>query len=391
MLRMDVQERRNRLAVRHRLASGHAAGDPLEAARSVVCLHATDPATVYLSVWARTEGFAREELDEQLYETRSLVKHMAMRRTLWVVSRELLPAVQSVASDRVAGAERRRLVKAVEMAGLKEDGAGWLDEACAAVCAELAGGREATSAELKAEIAALEGGTFYGEGKSWGGEVPVAPRVLTVLSADGRIVRASNDGNWYVSRPRWTAMEAWLGEPLERMEPAEASMVLVERWLRAFGPGTTEDIKWWLGGTLTAVRQALADLEVVEVDLDGAKGWLLPDDLEPTPQPEPWVALLPGLDPTTMGWKQRAFYLGDYKDDLFDRAGNAGPTAWCDGRIVGGWRQTEHGEVVLQLLEDVGTEHEQALQSEAARLTEWCGGRRVMPRFPSPLSKRFAA
>lgn len=165
---------------------------------------------------------------------------------------------------------------------------------------------------------------------------------------------------------------------------------LVEQWLRVFGPGAVADIKWWLGSTVGAVRRALADLHTVEVDLDGQTGYLLRDDLEATDPVEPWAALLPPLDPTTMGWFERAWYLGPYKAQLFDTSGNAGPTAWWDGRIVGGWRQRDDGEVVLQMLEDVGADGLRALEREAARLTAWFGGTRTLPRFPSPLSKVIA-
>jgi len=72
---------------------------------------------------------------------------------------------------------------------------------------------------------------------------------------------------------------------------------------------------------------------------------------------------------------------------VFDTNGNAGPTAWWDGRIVGGWRQRDSGEVVLQMLDDVGTGGLESLEREAARLTEWLAGVRVPGRFPSPLSK----
>ncbi|MGH2595894.1 MAG: DNA glycosylase AlkZ-like family protein, partial [Actinomycetota bacterium] len=95
-------------------------------------------------------------------------------------------------------------------------------------------------------------------------------------------------------------------------------------------------------------------------------------------------------DPTTMGWFEREWYLGPHKAQLFDTNGNAGPTAWWDGRIVGGWRQRETGDVDLQLLEDVGSDARRALEAEAARLTEWFGGTRVLMRFPSPLSKELA-
>jgi hypothetical protein len=388
--KVDAEERRARLARRHALAPGHRAGDVEGAAERVVALHGTDPATIYLSARARMEDMAVADLDRALYADRSLVKHLAMRRTLFVFPRATLAVAQAGASNRVADSERRRLIRDVERAGLHADGERWLSEAEEQVVAALADGREATSTELRAEMPLLEGSMTYGEGRSWGGQMPVGPRVLTVLSGAGRIVRASNVGPWTASRPRWTSMTAWLGEELAPPPDAEGVAGLVERWLRAFGPGTAADLKWWLGSTVTAVRRALAELDVVEVDLDGQTGYLLPDDLEPTAPVEPWGALLPPLDPTTMGWFERDWYLGPHRQQLFDTSGNAGPTVWWDGRIVGGWRQDDAGAVELQMLEDVGADAQRVLEDQAKRLTDWLGGTRVLPRFPSPLSRVVA-
>jgi hypothetical protein len=385
--KIEVAERRARLAGRHRLASGHRADDVVEAARSVVCLHGTDPVTVYLSAWARVDGMTVTDLERALYVDRLLVKHLAMRRTLFVFPRETVGFAQAGASNRVADTERRRLIRDVETAGLHKNADRWLSRASEQVLEVLSDGREATSSELRETIPLLEGSIAYGEGKSWGGQVPVGPRVLTILSAAGHIVRASNGGGWTTSRPRWASMKSWLGEEIAPHPEGEGVARLVEQWLRVFGPGTVADIRWWLGSTVAAVRRALADLHAVEVDIDGQTGYLLPDDLEATDPVEPWAALLPPLDPTTMGWFERDWYLGRYKEQLFDTSGNAGPTVWWDGRIVGGWRQTDGGEVVLQMLENIGAEGLRAVEHEAARLTEWFGGTRVLPRFPSPLSK----
>jgi len=213
--------------------------------------------------------------------------------------------------------------------------------------------------------------------------------VLTTLSAKGRIVRASNDGGWTLSRPRWTTFEAWLGSEIDEVDETEARATLVRHWLRSFGAGTLRDVQWWLGSTLGAVRRALSDVGAVEVDLHGQPGYALADDLERTEPVEPWAALLPGLDPTTMGWFERDWYLGGHRAELFDSTGNGGCSAWWDGRIVGGWNQSPSGEVVLQLLEKVDTDAARALEQEAGQLTEWLSGVRVAPRFPSPLSKRI--
>ena len=182
-------------------------------------------------------------------------------------------------------------------------------------------------------------------------------------------------------------MADWLSAAVDAAEPEVARAELVRRWLRAFGPATVMDIKWWFGNTLTWARQALRDVDAVEVDLDGSPGFALPDDLDVEPDVEPWCALLPGLDLTTMGWYDRDWYVGGHRSQVFDSNGNGGTTAWWNGRIVGGWGQDVDGGVEVWLLEDVGRDAKRALQQRGDALTEWLAAVRVSPRFPSPLSK----
>lgn len=384
--RIDDAERRRRIGRRHRVAPADRADDVEGATAGMVVLHATDPSTIYLSAWARTRRVTVPALATAMYDERSLVKHMAMRRTLFIVRRGDLAMVQAGASARVAESERRRLVRDVEKAGLHADGAAWLDEVTTLVLDSLADGRTATSSQLRDDIPLLAGAVRYGQGRSWGGPVPLAPRVLTQLSASGRIVRATNRGSWTTSRPTWTSMAQWLGSPIPAMDADIARLRLVSRWLETFGPGTEKDITWWLGSTLTDVRRALVDCGAVPVALDGGgTGWVNADDIGPTPDPEPWVALLPGLDPTTMGWVERDWYLGPHVGSLFDRNGNAGPTIWVDGRVVGGWRQDDDGTVVVQPLEAVSRCEFARIEAEATRLTAELGATVVKFRFPSPL------
>ncbi len=381
-----VDERRARLARRHFLTE-RAADSIGGVTADLVGLHATDPATPYLSLWARLPGFTVADLDAELYKRRSLVKHLAMRRTLWMVRAEDLGLIQSGASDRVADNERRRLAADAQKAGITADGEKWLDTAGAAVLRHLAEHGEASAKELRAALPELAGRYDYAPGKRWGGETPLAPRVLTVLSVRGDIVRGLNDGAWTVSRPRWVPMADWLGTAVDAEAPEVARAELVRRWLGTCGPATVTDIKWWFGNTLTWARSALHDIDAVEVDLDGVPGFALPDDLEVEPDAEPWAALLPGLDVTTMGWYDRDWYVGLHRKQVFDTNGNGGPTAWWNGRIVGAWGQDADGRVEVRLLEDVGREAKRALTRLAGELTEWLDGVRVSPRFPSPLSK----
>jgi hypothetical protein len=386
-------QRRRRLARRHALAPGHRAPDPVAATRAMTVLHATEPPSVYLSLWARVDGLGVADVDRALYDDRSLVKQLAMRRTLFVFPRDLLPAAWGSASARVGRALRTRLATEVAAGGLAEDGAAWLDAACAAVLARLADGAELSAQQLRQEVPELDGRLDVGRG-AYAANVSVAPRVLTQLGVEGRIVRGRNAGHWRTSRPQWTTMESWLGDVPPPLPEREGYAELVRRWLTTFGPGTEADLVWWLGATKSAVRAALADLAAVEVGLDGGgTGWLLPDDdLEVAAgEVPPWAALLPVLDPTVMGWKERGFYLADHGPQLFDVNGNAGTTAWWDGRAVGCWVQDPDGVVVVHLLEDVGVEGRAALDEEAARLTGWLDGHRVSTVYPSRAMKHAVA
>ena len=100
MQRIDVADRRARLVMRHRLDPAARAADPLTVARSLVCLHATDAVTVFLSILARSDGVEPEDVERALYDERSIVRMLAMRRTLWAVPRELVPVVFAAASQR---------------------------------------------------------------------------------------------------------------------------------------------------------------------------------------------------------------------------------------------------------------------------------------------------
>ncbi|MEU8229161.1 winged helix DNA-binding domain-containing protein [Actinoplanes sp. NPDC048967] len=377
---MSDHERRARLGVRHALAPAFRAGSPESVTRAMTVLHATEPATVYLSCWARTGSITIAAVDRALYGDRTLVKQLAMRRTLFVVPRDLLPAVWSSASARVAGTERARMAKDAVLAGLAEDGHDWIDRARAEVLAALADAPDGRSALEIRQAVPLIDVTAVGAG----GLSP-AGRVLTHLGATADIVRGVNGAGWYTSRPRWTLMRHWLTEVPAVGGAAEGYREIVRRWLYTFGPGTEDDLVWWLGATRSVVRTAFRELGAVAVSLDGgATGWLLPDDLDEVPDPGPWAALLPVLDPTVMGWQRRDFYLGPHREQLFDNRGNAGTTAWVDGRAVGSWVQDETGVVRVRLLESVPAAARRLLNAEAARLTAWLGGFRVPSLYKSP-------
>jgi Winged helix DNA-binding domain len=390
MRRVGVRERRTRLGARHRLASRGATVE--EAAGAVVGLHSSDPATVYLSSWARVDGFEPADLEDALYRRRSLVRMLGMRRTLFVVPVDLAPVMHEACTKALIPGQHTRLVRMLEEQRVAPHGRGesWLARVAAETLAALAARGEATARELTADVPELRAKLTFGQDTTWAGTMGVSTRVLFLLATEGLIVRTRPLGAWTSGQYRWATIEHWLGAPPREIDHTEACSELLRRWLRSFGPATMTDIRWWTGWTAAVARATLGAIDAVEVRLADGNGYALTDDLDRAGDAGSWVALLPGLDPTVMGWKDRGWYIGNRGTDLFDRNGNAGPTVWANGRVVGAWAQTEAGEIVVELFARLDAATRARLDAERERLAAWLGEVRIRPRFGTPLGKELA-
>ena len=388
MIHITDAQRRARLGRRHHLATRATAIEPVAA--ELVGLHSSDPATVYLAARARVKAFTPAVLERALYDDRTLLRMLGMRRTMFVVDRELGAVMDAACTQALVPGERRRLIGLLEDQGIARDGARWLRRVSDRTLAAIEERGTATASELTRVVPELREKLVMGEGKKWGATVGVSTRVLFLLATEGRIVRGRPRGQWLSSQYEWASLRTWV-DPLPVIATADARAALLTRWLHPYGPATLRDLTWWAGWTQAHGRAALAAIDAVEVELDDGVGYVLPDDLAPVRAPRRWVALLPGLDPTIMGWKERDWYLGPHATRLFDRNGNAGPTVWSDGCIVGGWAQRADGVIDTEILEPVDATATRAIAKEADALTQWLDGKVVTPRFRTPLEREIAA
>ena len=379
---VTVDERRARLARRHRLLTERRTDDVAVIADDLVALHSTAPVTVYLSAMVRMQQPSVSAVEQALYVDRAVVRHHGMRRTLWVATPDVVRLIHAAATRKLVGPEHRRTAKLLAENGIDDPDA-WLADARAQVLATLHEHGALTARALGDKVPALRHKVVMAPGKSYSATASAHTRVLLNLGFEGEIVRTRPTGSWINGAYTYAAMDSWLDGGIGDLGERQAARDLALRWLHVFGPATAKDLQWWMGWTVAMTRNALADSGAVEVGLDEGPGWVAPGDEAAVEPVEPWVAMLPGLDPTTMGWKERDWYLPAACADTFDHMGNAGPTVWVDGQVVGAWTQTPDGEIRTRLFVEVTPDQAEAIAHRAGEVAAMVGETRFTVRFPS--------
>lgn len=413
---VSVADRRRRLVARHHLDGQ--APDVSSVLRSVVGMHATDPATPHLATLARMRATADAKVTDDgfgplaamLHTERRAWRLHAMRRTLFVIDLTDANAVHGGASREIAQREHRKFARWLHDSDVEP---ATITGATSLVRDTLATAGPMSVRELVAASPALGAKVTVGSGR-WTAQQSIASRALLVLALDGAVTRAGPVGTWLSGQFRWAWSPDWFGDrftvaataALAGDAPTARALrsALVARYLTACGPATVADVAWWTGWSATKATQALADNGALPVTLEGSQtvGYLSPSDpLVSTRQADqhdsdhdqaasPAVALLPALDPTPMSYRDRAWYLGAHAPALFDRNGNVGPTIWVDGRIVGGWGQRSDGRVVTELLERLPRSVQRQIEAEQDALTDALQATVVTPRFRTPLERSIA-
>lgn len=374
------------LARKQHLLPGARSSDLLQVTRDIVALHATNPTGPHLSLWARVPDFRRQALDDALYNRRDLSRLLCMRTTLHVVPSDEMPCFQNAYGERVLPPEFRDWSFMFTQAGLcgEEQADELMERLHRQVLDVLEERGPSTVRQIAQAVPELAVKVRHSAGKSYAGEFSIGSRLVPAMCTQGLLIRARARGTWRSNLHEYAALDAWLpGLDLGSMTPEEARSWLVRRYLSAFGPATVDDVQWWTGFTKGETQAALAkwDGDLLETTIDGLGGdyLLLLDDARrlqgSIPPAAPYVFLLPSLDPYIMGYHDRRRFLApEHRTKVFDRAGNALPTVWVDGRVVGAWGQRQDGSVVYGLFEPVpGAAHE-LVAGEGQRLESLLDG-----------------
>jgi hypothetical protein len=351
---------------RQHLRGDARASDVIQTARDLVGLHATGAPNPYLQLRARVGGFERSMLDRELYEHRSLVLVRCMRGTLFALPLNLLP---------IAWAATRRLVLNTSTRYLASQG---LDAKSYEQWANRIEAVLSTQALSAAQLRSALGA----------GQQVRLPAVLNQMCDEGRLLRDRPVAGWRDARHTYCRFAEALPQlRLDGCDPAEAVVLLVERYVARYGPVTLDDVAWWTGLGLGRCRAALDKLGDRLAPV-GVPGWdgehlVLQADLDrilhASSAPGTQLSLLAELDPYTMGFHLRARLLDNARHGfVYDRSGNATSVLLVDGRIAGVWDVlTERREARYHPFGALATAVEERIRVELAAMGAFITGSAV--------------
>jgi len=277
--------------------------DIVQIVEDVGGLHSTIPKTPYLSLFSRANNFTKKQLDEELYEKRSLGKIRCVRKTVYVLPKGMLSIAYSatkatveLASEhysRYLGGTKKEYTKLSQRILL------------------LLKGRGMTTKELKNELTT---------------DLNVSG-ALNLMCDQGLLIRGNPRSGWKSSLHTYYLFSDYFPDVnLNAPSKDHAVELLVRYYVGSFGPVTEKDISWWTGLNKTAIQGALKKLgkHIVPVNIVGFKGGflLLQSDASlkrSAPPKSRVVNLLPALDSYLMGYKERERFLSpQHRDKVFD-------------------------------------------------------------------------
>jgi hypothetical protein len=311
-------------------------------------LQAQEPQEPFVGLWSRLHAFDPATLSTLLTE-RKVVRTHLMRRTVHLLTAEDVLAWRSrhdtMLRQRVLGTYRR------ELAGVD------LDELAAAGRAVMADGEPRSMTELAKAVT-----------DRWPtpGPRPLGEMLIAALLP---MAQLPPRGLWRTrGGVRNALLSSWLGRDIDPRTPDDSDPVgqtLVRRYLAAFGPAASADLRAWCGlaGLPTAVAKLREEL-ITFRDTRGRELLDLPNAPRPDPDTPAPVRFLPAFDNAILGYHDR----GRIIDDAHRGLSVAGArVVLVDGRVTATWT-VESDTVVVTPLRDLAPTDREAVAEQGQEL-----------------------
>ena len=344
----------NRATLARQLLLERAPLDVPTAVRRIVAIQAQEPASPYLALWNRIEGFDATRLDEA-FAAYEVVKATLMRATLHAVHVDDHARLHN-AMERILRASRlndgRFTVGGLSIADV--------DALLSEFLAFVATPR--TVPEIEAMLEERHGAAKQ---QLWWALRTFAP-----------LFHAPTGGPWSFGAQKrsYRAADATLS-PDDRPSSIQN---LIWRYLEGFGPASVQDISRFTLMAVVSVREGLRGIQSDLVRLEGPNGAALldiPDGPIPdadTPAPPRLMAM---WDSTLLAYADRSRIIPDpYRRHVIRSNGDVLPTILVDGLVAGVWRPVD-GAIEVTAFQPLPNAAWRGLATEAAALIAFLADR----------------
>jgi hypothetical protein len=331
----------NRATLARQLLLDRAALPVHDAVAHLGGLQAQEPQEPFTGLWSRLRAFDPAALSDLLTGRRVVRTHL-MRRTVHLLTAEDVLAwrarFDAMLRQRVLGTYRR------ELEGVD------LDELAAAGRAVLADGEPRSMGELARAVT-----------DRWPscGPRPLGEMLVAALIP---VAQLPPRGLWRAKGGvRNLPLASWLGREIDPLDPDDGvGRALVRRYLAAYGPAATADLRAWSGlAGLPAAVKAVREELVTFRDERGRELLDLPDAPRPDPDTPAPVRFLPAFDNAILGYDDRTRVI----DDAHRGVSVAGErVVLVDGRVSATWTVTAAGVVVHPLRRLTGPERREVAE-----------------------------
>lgn len=309
--------------------------DIIQITKDTAGLHAQISITPYISLYARMNNFKKEQLEEQLYSKKNIVRIKAIRRTIYIFTKEMVPTAY-MATKRLIETPTEKY-----LAYLGIDSGEY--KKTAEEILKITRNAGLSTKEIKDKLET---------------NIKISP-IISIMCDQGLLARRMSKGGWRSNLHTYQEFKTCYPDiNLQEVTEEIAKEKMIEQYIKAFGAVTEKDIAWWTGFPLGEIRNILKKLEeklirISVTDLD-EKYLMLKEDIELLESMRELdtknINLLPILDPYMMGYKDRNRYLDiKYYDYVYDFGGNATSTILLDGRVIGIWDLERYKEPLMKI------------------------------------------
>jgi len=322
MISLDINQINNHILKKHHLTEDTQDDDIVKIVGDIWGLHATNAKTPYLSLFARTKNFKKSDLEKELDENRTLCKFRSIRRTVHITKKEEVPVAYSATRMFVEPASD----KFMQYIGVTKEE---YDTTSGSIL-EMLPDNCMTSKEIKNKLKT---------------DINISS-IVNLMCDQGLLVRGLSRQGWKSNTHTYHVFSNYFPDiRLDGINEDNARKLLVEHYIRSYGPVTRTDILWWTGLTKGVTDRIIKDMgnQLDEIKISGLNDIYIAfksdnKKMQAGDLKTDTVNLLPFLDPYLMGYKDRDRYM-DKKDYyyIFDRSGNGTSSIILNGKIAGVW------------------------------------------------------